>query len=196
MDNVSQGMFELNEGKHYIIDYEEDGEFKRPYIVFAKDARVNEPKNYGMGSKYIIGMDGETGYFSAGEEGEGTIFPVAENRGYLVDQIWVMVSIESPSITVYDPAFNDGAGVDESSLARTIAENLEFVIAPIIVDEPPATIAFSKGNGAEIVDQIPTAADTDPTVTQDFEDTPLEDVLDELSGGPGLNNASFLKRRR
>lgn len=195
MNNVSVGMFELEEGKHYVISYAKDSQdFKVPYIVFAKDARVNEPKKYGMDSAYKFGLEGETGYYKAGEEGIGTIFPVSENKGYLVEQIWVMVSLESPSITIYDPPFNDGIGVPETSLASEIADNLEFVIAPIVVDETPTSIAFSKGSGAIIIDQTPSFSDSDPTTTQDFTNTPLEEVYDDLNGGPGLElTLSFIR---
>jgi len=194
MSDVSLKVVELEEGKHYVIAYEEEDGLKQPYVVFAKDARVNEPKDYGMGSNYMFSASDETGYYKAGDTGTGTIFPVAGNKGYLVNQIWAMVALESPCISVFDPAFNDGTNESNISLASTIAQTLEYVVAPIIVEEIPAPIVFSKGYSAEVVDQIPSQPDTDPTTTQDFTDTPLEIVMDELAGGPGLEvTLTFLK---
>ena len=194
MNDISLKVVELEEGKHYVIAYEIEDGVKQPYVVFAKDARVNEPKDYGMGSNYMFAASDETGYYQVGETGIGTIFPVAENKGYIVNQIWAMVALDSPCITVFDPAFNDDTADGTTSLAKTIAETLEYVVAPIIVEEIPAPIVFSKGYGAEVVDQIPSQPDTDPTTTQDFTDTPLEIIMDELAGGPGLEvTLSFLK---
>lgn len=177
-------LHKLDEGKHYAIIYAEvplgNGvKVKEPYIIFAKDARVNEPRNYGQNTNYKISQFGDSGRFNAGNTGIGTIFPVAENKGYLVDELWVTVSVDSPSIAIYDPEFN---GASLASKAINIAHDLNYYISPIMVHELPATIAF---NGS-IIDQTLSKPDNDPRTVQDFTTTEYEEALDQLDGGGGL----------
>lgn len=184
---MSEGIFELEEGRHYTIQYVTEFGFKNPYVVFAKDARINEPKNFGQNSEYMFGNNSTTGYYKVGDTGTGTIFPVAENKGFLVTQIWALVTFETPCITIYDPPYNDAGDLGQnSSLASTIANELEYIIAPLIVNEQPPPIIYSKGYGAEEVDQAVAQQDNDPTTEQDFENTPLEIIMEEMSGGKGF----------
>ncbi len=179
-NSMNSSVTRLEEGKHYAIVYEEDGDFKIPYVVFAKDARVNEPKNYGANTKYKISQFGESGYYRAGEDGIGTIFPVAENKGYLVEELWAMVAVDTPSISVYDPEYDSSAS---TSKAIDLAKNLKYWVAPLVIEEPPPSIAF---NG-DTINQKPTVADNDPTTVQDFIKTEMEWVMDQMDGGPGLD---------
>jgi len=179
-DNMNQIIFRLEEGKHYAILYKEDGDFKQPYILFAKDARPNEPKTYGQDTKYIVSQYGESGYFKAGETGVGTIFPVAGNRGILVQQIYALVDLDTPSISIYDP--EQPGAVGAASKALDLANALEYWVTPIMVTELPPSISF---NGSPI-DQKPSKADNDPTTAQVFDDTPLEVAYDQMDGGGGV----------
>jgi len=179
-NSMNSSVTRLEEGKHYTIVYEDDGDFKIPYVVFAKDARVNEPKNYGANTKYKISQFGESGYYRAGEDGIGTIFPVAENKGYLVEELWAMVAVDTPSVSVYDPEYDSSAS---TSKAIDLAKNLKYWVAPLMIEELPSSIAF---NG-KIIDQKPTVADNDPTTVQDFTNTEMELVMDQMDGGPGLD---------
>lgn len=189
IDSSSKNVFKLNPGRDYVIIYDESGEYIEPYILFAKNTRENDPLAYGKDTKYVIGQGGKSGISRQGEEGTATIFPAANNKGYVVDQIVAMIDVDTPSITVYDPEYN-GYGVDgASSKAIDIANNFEYWLRPLVLLEPPATIAF---NG-EIISQEEGVQDNDPTTQQDFEATPLELVMDQMAGGAGLElTLSFL----
>lgn len=177
VNSTSEGIFKLEEGKHYVISYEDNGGFKSPYIVFAKDARVNEPKNYGKDTNYIISSYGDLGTLRAGETGTATIYPVAENKGYIVTEIIAMIQINSPSIEIYDPESSV-----EHSRAIEIANELEYWIAPIMVYEPDPPVAY---NGT-LLDQTQIARDNDPTTAQDFTNTPYELAMDDIRSGSGV----------
>jgi len=179
IDTKNQSIFKLEGGKHYAILYEDEDGFKQPYVLFAKDARSNEFKEYGQNTSYIISQTGAEGLVHAGETGVGTIFPLADNRGVLVQQIFAQVSLDTPAITVFDPEMDER---HNQTRALDLAEELKFWVTPLMVEEPPSTIAF---NGT-IIDQRPAVQDNDPTVPQNFEDTPLELVYDTLDGGSGM----------
>lgn len=176
--------FKLSEGKDYTIAYEKDGYgFNSPYIVFAKNARVNEPKAYGKNTDYIISPGSITAEFEQGKTGKATIFPAAGNKGYWVEQILVLVSLDAPSISIYDPEYNDAFGKDGlPSKARVIADNLKYYVKPIVAYEPTPSIAF---NG-KLVNQKDGVKDHDPTTQQDLEATELELIMDQLDGGMGV----------
>jgi len=178
-NNMSKTIFKLEEGKHYTVVYEADEEFKQPYILFAKDARPNEPKLYGQNTPYIVSQYGESGYFKAGEEGVGTIFPIAGNKGILVEQIFALVDLDTPCVSVYDPEEDANA---LNTKAVDLANSLVYWITPLMVTELPSSIAF---NGS-LIDQKPSKPDFDPTTTQDFTTTPLEAAFDIMDGGGGV----------
>jgi len=173
MDNMNDIIFKLVEGKHYAITYDSE---KNPFIAFAKDARYNEPKAYGANTDYIVSQIGGSGYFSAGDKGTATIFPVGGNKGILVNQIFALVAIDGPCITVFDPEGNE---VDSTAL--NIADSLSFDVSPIIVTETPSPIAF---NG-RVLDQSQGVADNDPTTRQHFSTSPLERAYDTMGAGGG-----------
>ena len=183
----------LEEGKHFAVAYEDDpGEAgKVPYIVFAKDVLPDDPFAYGRNQKFYIDPTCEYATQNVINEDEmqtGTIFPHTKFRGILVQEIWVTLDIETPSISVYDP---DGEG----NKALEIAKVIEYYVAPLIVVEPPASIAYagpSTGGSAEIVSQVP-STDTDPTTTEDFEDREIEIYMDEMQGGGMAITWSFLE---
>ncbi len=183
----------LEEGKHFAVAYEEaPGEAgKVPYVVFAKDVLPDDPFAYGKNQKFYV--DPTCTYatqigISGDEVQTGTIFPHTKYRGILVQEIWVTIDIETPSIAIYDPN-------GEGDKALEIAKVIEYYIAPLIVVEPPAPIAYagpSTGGDADMVSQMP-AADTDPTTTEDFEDREIEIYMDEMQGGGMAITWSFLE---
>jgi hypothetical protein len=181
----------LEHGRHYSVSYEEEDGFKIPYIIFAKDVKKDDPFAYGKTQKYYLDPNctyAEQNRFTDETVSyEGTIFPYGKREGVLVSEIWVTVELETPSITVYDPD-----GTNEKAL--NIAKNLEYYLAPIVIDEPPEPIAYagpSTGGRAALVSQLPTS-DTDPTTTEDFDDTELEQYLDEMQGAGMTITWSFL----
>jgi len=186
IDSSSKHVFKLDVGRDYVIVYDDSGEYIEPYVLFAKNTRENDPLAYGAETKYIIGQGGKSGASRQGEEGVATIFPAANNKGYIVEQIVAIIDVDTPSINIYDPEYNTAAG---TSRAIDIANDFEYLIRPLVLYEPPATIAF---NG-DIVSQEEGIQDNDPTTQQDFEATPLELVMDQMDGGGGLElTLSFL----
>lgn len=181
VDNRNERLFKLEEGNHYTISYKSSGsgEYKEPYVVFAKDARINDYNDYGKDTNYIIGSHSHIGTFRAGTMGTATIFPIAGNKGIMVHEVWAEVRLDTPSISVYDPEYDSAAS---TSKAIDIAHELEYLLAPIIVYEPPPPIAF---NGS-ILDQSEAVPDTNPRTAQNFTDTQLEKAIDEMNGGGGM----------
>lgn len=191
----------LDAGKHYTVVYEDLGTDtgKVPYVVFTKDIRKGDPFDYGKDQTFYVDTTckyaEDNDIIDENEERTGTIFPHTKFKGILVNEIWVTVDIETPSITIYDPG-TPGTDVTEGTGANAleIAKVLEYYIAPIVIVEPPAPIAYagpSTSNTAKIVDQVPTT-DNDPTTAQDFTDTEMEGYLDEMQGGGMAITWSFL----
>jgi len=184
----------LEPGKHYAVAYEELENDKIPYVVFTKDLLKGDPFNYSKDQIYFVDPTckyAEDNKIFELEQQIGTIFPHTKLKGMLVQEIWVTVDIESPSIVVYDPG-NPLTG--EGANALTIAQNLEYYISPIVIVEPPAPIAYagpSTGGRAQLVNQVPTT-DNNPTTAQDLSDTEMELYMDEMQGGGMAITWSFL----
>lgn len=193
INEVIPNTYRLEEGNHYTIVYDNASVgFKTPYILFAKNSRPNEPHPFGKGQTYYLQPACQLAQTSFGEgQHVGSILPIAENKGFLVEQVIAMVSLDTPSISVFDPEWNDTPG--QPTKAKEIANSLEYKMAAIVIDEPPAPIAFCNGGSAEIVDQSATKIDSDPTSKQNFTDTPLEAIMDIMENGPGLSlTVSFI----
>ena len=80
------------------------------------------------------------------------------------------IDIDMPSISIYDPEYNGDGSDGASSKAIDIANNFIYELKPLILNNPPAPIAF---NGS-LIEQGDSVVDTDPTTVQDLSDTPLE----------------------
>jgi len=173
-------MHALQEGRNYAIAYEKWGNGWSAYIVFAKEARPHDPAEYGTSTSYEYGEYGASGKAFKGATGVGAILPIAQNKGILVEEIWATVVLDTPSISIYDPAYEyvGSAGANASS----IAESLTYDITPIIMREPPAPIIY---NG-RVLDQSVGVVDANPLTTQDL-DTELDAVMDELDNGTGID---------
>lgn len=181
IDKAFGVMFELSEGEHYIVKYEEGSDgYIEPYLIFSKNSRVNEVVPYGQNTEYIIGAHSNISTYDMGTTGTATIFPLDVNKGVLVEEIIIKIRLESPSITVFDPHQLGSEG--EKSTARNIADKLEYVLCPLIVHEEPPSMAFD----GTVLDQESQAKDNDPTTVQDFSETDYEKALDKMAGGPEL----------
>lgn len=175
-------VIKIDKGKHYTIAYEGLGNEKQAYVVFSNNSRILDPAGWGTGVNFYI--DRDCSYFleTGGEEGYGSILPTSDTSGILVKEIWAVLDLDTPSITVYHP---DG----KNNRARQIAENLEYQVTPLVVIEEPAPVAF---NG-RLIDMSQVLPDHDPTTAQDFTDTELEQAMVEMDQGGGLSlNLSFL----
>lgn len=182
INKPSTTLIRLQEGKHYVIAYEDaGGNFKQPYIVFANNSRINDPAVYGYNKEFFI--DKTCAYYQEHYTNTdiGTILPLEETKGFLVTDIWACVDLRTPCIEIYDP---DGEG----ERAQKIAEELEYYITPLVITDEPAPIAF---NGS-LIDQVDGIKDHDPTTVQNFDETELERVLDIMDGGGLSISLSFL----
>ena len=183
----------LTEGRDYAIAYTDDNGQKIPYIVFGKDVRPNDAYAYGQGTKYFIDPTCEyAANFpeALSETYEGTIFPHSKLKGILVTEIWVYADIATPCIVIEDP---DGTTENPPApRCLEIAQNLKYMVAPIVVEELPAPIGYKGPSGSRNIDLLP-LHDNDPTTVENFEDTDLEQAMDEMQGGGMALTYSFLK---
>lgn len=171
----------LVEGEHYVISYEQDGDYKIPYVVFSRNTR--QPGSYGDDTKFkaIPGCAYYENLANPRDEQTAVFVPLSDNNGFLVHEIWAVVNLETPSISVYDP---DG----ENDRALQIAEQLDYQVTPLIVTREPSPIAF---NGV-VLDQESAQMDHDPTTAQDFENTDIELAMDQMQGSGLTLSLPFL----
>jgi len=177
--NTKLMAFHLEEGRHYVIAYNEDG---NPTVLFARRSFPKDPKTYGAGTSIVYLPLTEGAINGNMPSSPACVFPTEGNAGILVKEITTYVKFNTPSITV-----TDTGGVGN---AKEIADNIDYSVGAIVSYEPPAPVAFS----GELLDLTEGMVDKDPTSTQTFTDTPLELALDTLhTGGHGMEiNLSFL----
>lgn len=186
IDDTHDQVFTLNEGEHYSVAYTDDPSSPEPAIVFVDNSLKTDPIGFQDNSTTRFFVDQDCAYALSGDtpiyEDEGLILPYAKRQGILVKQVFAVANLETPSIEVYHPQ-------GWNNRAQYIAENLEYLIAPLITVNEPQPIGY---NGA-LIDQVTGKQDHDPTTAQDFSDTDLEQAMDEMSKGSGLSlNLTFL----
>ena len=203
INNSNTIILQLSDGKHYGVAYKGADDLpKIPYIVFVDNGEYDDPQTYGNGPAGT-GLELRFGtnskyYDGSGEKvtkGTHTVLPLSENTGFLVEEIWAILNVNTPSITIYDP--NGGGGSsqfgDVPNRALEIADGYDAQIAPIVITEEPTPIGY---NG-RLVDQITGIKNNDPTIAQNFEDTDYQQALDEMQGGSGLSlHLSFLNEEQ
>lgn len=159
-------VFRLKAGLHYAAGYEA-GKIK---IQFANrgepllNPKVGDDAGALVSNTCLYGLTTPTI--------RGSILPTDRNRGILVKQIFAVVDLDTPCITIQDPDGN----------AEAIGESLSYNVSAIFMYTPPAPVAY---NGKSI-DLSAGVADHDPTTTQNFTDTPMEQVLNDMDGGAGM----------
>jgi hypothetical protein len=173
--------FKCEEGRHYAIAYDNSGDLT-PYIVFAKDIREGDPFSYGANTSFKIDPFCAYGLKEGKTSAEGTIFPITKSEGLWVYDIWALVDIEVPSITIFDPI---------NGKAMEIANALKYSLCPISVIDDPAPIGL--GSTGALIPQEMSQKNTDPTDVQSFSDTPLEEAMDKMQGSGMSVSWSFLK---
>jgi len=179
----------LEEGNHYSIVYELDTEFKAPHIVFGNVSRQNDNAKYGSDAEFSVlpgcGLSLYLESVHGIEEGstlKGTIFPTGGQKGIWVHQIWAVVSLDTHSIDIFDPNGN----------ADDIAEELEFELAPLIINEQPAPIGFKGKFSTGPINLEDSVVDHDPTTTQKLQETDFETKAKEMEGGGLTLSLSYL----
>lgn len=177
-------MKRLDKGIHYVVGYEGlDAGDKTPYIVFANNLKPTDPVDLD-GKKetdFLIDKNCPYAIATGKEEGSGLILPVGESNGFLVEQIYVSVILDTPSIDIFNP---DG----KNKKAEQIAADLTYDLAPLILVDEKKPVAF---NG-QLLDLTQGIKDHDPTTSQNFEDTDLEKAYDQMQGTGVSLNLSFL----
>jgi len=196
--NTNKNTIKLEEGVNYAIKYavSDANGFKVPSIIFANNARPADPVDYGSNTPFQLlpycpmaqNLEFGTGI------NVGTLLPVANTRGFLVEQVVAMIEIDTPSIAIYDPEFNYSYDSTNDSKANDIANALQYEVAPMIIIEKPAPIVIASNDITEIIDQSASIQDSDPFTLQAFVDSPLEKALDAMSNGPGVTaTLSFIQ---
>jgi hypothetical protein len=193
--NESQNeVFKLEEGFHYQIAYKEGRYGPDPAIVFASNSRFYDPKEFGTNKTMYI--DEECVFFRNGAGGNpvyvGSILPTGGTEAYLVSQIFCIADMDIPSITVYDPRVEQGGG---EGMAKYIADHLEYNLAALVSEEPPAPVAFAGSAFTGLIDLVEMEKDHDPTThDQNFQDTDYQRAIEAMDHGGGLSlSFSFLE---
>lgn len=191
VDEVEQKAFKLEEGTHYIVNYEgTDVTNKKVKLKFANNARFNDLAGYGTNvdfkllpgcrlhssgktfSGYSTGSDGSV-------SGKGTILPTGGVSGIWVYEIVVMLALDSPCVKVVDPQGG----------AERIARELKILVGTMVAVNEPSPVA----KNGELIDLVDGIIDHDPTTTQNLQDTALEIATRSMAAGQGLSmNLSFL----
>lgn len=182
-DSGKDVIFGLQYGKHYVIGYDPAAGIKSPIAIFSNSSYDTDEAKYGSGGGsgvdfYVRPTCGYAKSLSSTKQ-RGTIFPFGDNTGVIVKEVWAILELSCPSVIITDP----------KGKANDIAINFTYNMMPLVlVDEPPP-VAF---NGT-LIDQSLGKVDSDPTSTQDFQNTPYEEAMDLMDQGGGLNlHLSFL----
>lgn len=179
-------IFKLEEGVEYAIVYKD----KKPYIVFANQAFTDDDAEYGdsptfnvyPNCKYAANLTIEE---TRGLKDKGSILPTGNYNGILVEEVWAMVDLETPCILIKDP----------NGDALTIAKELEYDVAALVIEDKPAPMAFAgkSSPGGRLIDQASQQSDNDPTTKQSLMTNDYETVLNEIDKGGGIQlTLSFL----
>lgn len=179
--NESQDkVFKLSEGEHYQVAIREGQDGPEIAVVFAENKRNFDPKNFGSNITFKVDPNCDF-YRNANAAGNYTasILPTGGTEAYLVSQVFCIVDLDIPSITVYDPRVEQGK-------ANEIANNLTYNLAPLISIEEPAPVAYSGRSFRGLIDMSEMQKDHDPTTQQNFEDTDYTRAMEDMDHGGGI----------
>lgn len=170
LSDTSLKLYQLREGDEYAVGYDEG----KICIKFANNSPPGDKAYYGTEVDYKLSVDCSLWPESqtAGYE-TGSIFPLSNRAAILVEQVFVLVELDSPCFVINDPL---GGAIE-------IAEQLQATVAAVTKTEEPAPIAI---NG-ELVDHTDGVVDSDPTTTQDLTDTHYERLLRSTDSGPSID---------
>ncbi len=183
--NNYKTVVKLNEGIHYVILYKEDmtptnaedeqAQDVLPCFQFVDNLSYDDHATTGTGVDFFIGARSTEllEVFEDNPNARGSVIPLENRSGILVEQIWVQVNLDTPCFIVNDPA----------GKAKNIAEELKVEILGLVLTDNPPPIAM---NG-ELINQTEGIIDNDPTETQDLEDTAMEEAYKQMSSGRTLN---------
>jgi hypothetical protein len=191
--NTYNTLVKLNEGIHYVTLYKQnDGsdvdisnniepEDYLPCIQFANNLKYNDYASIGTGVDFFIGADFTKllGLFNDEPTARGSILPLENKSGILVNQLWAQVLLDTSCFIINDPAGN----------AKKIAEGLKVEVLALALHDEPAPIAM---NG-DLINQEDGIKDNNPTTIQNMTDTAMERAYADMSSGRtmSLNFASL-----
>lgn len=164
-------VFKLQPGINYGTKYDTDGNL---YIQFVDKSHPSV--NVRWGDDMTLYLSSDCAYvlrYGASTKIEGaSVLPLDYGTGVLVlGGIWMSIEVDMPSISIFDPKAD----------ALNIAKNFIFEVAPLILNDPPAPVAY---NG-QLLDMSQGFADHDPRTTQNFTDTEYELAVRDMSAGAG-----------
>lgn len=175
--NLYRNIIKLHESIHYAVLYDkEDATFENlPCFQFVNNLRYNDYASVGTAvSFYIDYLSTDLlNLFQGADPAVGTILPLENNNGILVEQIWAQISLDSPCFIIFDP----------TGKATEIAQRLKVEILGMAIRDLPSPIAI---NG-ELIDQLDNIVDNDPTTTQELQETAMEKALLQMSSGRTLS---------
>ena len=173
-EDTTKDIVKLTEGKNYAVAY--DG--TSVCVQFADRAPLDMQGICGEGVNCLIpSWAASSDTFSQTMD----ILPISETEALVVREIWAAIDVASPCINIFDPAGD----------AMSIATSMSIKIAPVTMKKPPAPVALN-GESINLADGM---EDHDPTTTQSFSSSAMEQAMDSMSGNVGMsvNMACFTK---
>jgi hypothetical protein len=192
--NAAPAIYKFEPAKDFLIVYPtddsvglEDYDIRKqtPCLQFARNCRPNDLAVFGTDVPFYVDKDSQVLVELFSESpvpppgntplaGYGTVLPKNnDGTGLLLKQLWVQVDLETPCFVITDPR---GKAIES-------ARSLEVSVKPIIVRELPQPVAI---NGV-LINREFDKVDSDPTTTQDFEETDFERAMAQMSSGRTLN---------
>jgi len=160
-------VFRLQAGVHYAAGYEGGN-------ITIQFADRGEPTlNPKVGDEVTAFVSSTCLYGITNKTITGSILPTDRNRGIWVKQVFAVVDLDTPCITIQDPEGN----------AEAIGDSMSYNVTAMFMHTPPAPVAYN-GHSVDLSDGV---ADHDPTTTQNFSDSQMEQVLNDMDGGAGMS---------
>lgn len=165
-EDTTLDIVKLDEGKHYAVGYDSS----EVCIQFADRAPLDMQGICGEGVEVLI-----PSWVASNDSFSQTVdlLPLNESEVIVVTEIWAAIDIDSPCINIFDPK---GSAMD-------IAESMSIRIAPIKLIKNPAPVGYN-GSSVDLKDGV---ADHDPTTTQDFQSSAIENAMDAMNGKVGMS---------
>ena len=175
--NLYRNIIKLHESIHYAVLYnkEDDTYLNLPCFQFVNNLRYNDYAQVGTAVNFYIDHLSEelVDLFQAADPAVGTILPLENNNGILVEQVWAQIALDTPCFIVSDP----------TGRATEIAQRLKVELLGMVIRDLPSPMAI---NG-ELIDQLDGIVDNDPTTVQDLQETAMERALTQMSSGRTLS---------
>jgi len=178
--NVFRTIIKLNEGIHYATLYpstEDDPNFENlPCFQFVNNLRYYDYANVGTAVNFYVNpLSAELDkLYGEAEVAIGTILPLENLNGILVEQVIAQANLDTPCFVVTDP----------TKSVKEIAENLKVELLAMAIRDLPSPISI---NG-KLINQEDGIVDNDPTTqAQELQETEMEKALNEMGSGRAIS---------